>query len=675
MKTKKSIWRIFLLLCIAFAFTLSCGGQPEIQVGPNQVMVDHEKLIDMVATLEEGSPTSYTRRGNEPFVVGYYVKDGSTIGNYSLLADTDSPVSNLNLDLVADGEAFNPVIATGEGTDLTLTGAISAYDNGDGKKASDFSGLGAMIIAADSAKVNVNSMKIDTKGFVRAAFISDNHAQILVRDSTVTTMGANPLTDAYAEYVNSADQNIMLSPPWVLGIQGGIRTGNMLGDNSTLTVINSSIASGGWAVLSTDACTSPMMNVVDSTLEILPASKGGMSSGNFSYSSNYGSGYGTYLIGNSVQNFYGTTFKGMTYASIFTGGDGYYRSSAGNIELTDAHGEAIETVTGKGNPTVVNTVWGFMTHGGGSVNVLDGTIVNSEEAVFLHKRGGVSFIADNAVLNSASGILLQMIDNDDTTVGGAMTGFNTEFNEDAGWPSESGNVTEPGSVAAGGGPGGDMGGRGMPGGDMGGRGMPEGGMPGGDMGGRGMPEGGMPGGDMGGRGMPEGGMPGGDMAGGPGGPGGGGGMMGGGAAKLVLTNGDYKGDVLNGSGYYNQSGNALEVSIGQGATLDGAISLTETRHVDENGNQNTYFTINEYYYLGHVENRNYRNETATISVSLKDGGKWTVTGEGLISELVVDNGTIEGADGAKVVMKIDGEEKPIKQGETYSGDIVISLVE
>ena len=148
----------------------------------------------------------------------------------------------------------------------------------------------------------------------------------------------------------------------------------------------------------------------------------------------------------------------------------------------------------------------------------------------------------------------------------------------------------------------------------------------------------------------------------------------GGPAKLVLTNGNYHGDVLNGSGYYNQKGNELEVLIGNGATLSGSISLTETRHVDENGKQNTHFTINEYYYLGHVENRNYRNETAAISVSLQSEGKWIVTGESLISELVVDNGTLEGADGAKIVMTVDGQEKPIKQGETYTGDIVISPV-
>ena len=131
--------------------------------------------------------------------------------------------------------------------------------------------------------------------------ISDNHAQILVEDSTITTMGANPLTQAWKGYVNSANQNIMLSPPWVLGIQGGVRAANMIGNKSTLTVINSTVTSGGWAVLSTDEGNSSVMNVVDTTLEILPVSKGGMSSGKYNYGSKYGSGYGTYLTGNAHQ--------------------------------------------------------------------------------------------------------------------------------------------------------------------------------------------------------------------------------------------------------------------------------------------------------------------------------------------------------------------------------------
>ena len=195
-------------------------------------------------------------------------------------------------------------------------------------------------------------------------------------------MGANPLTQAYKGYVNSADQNIMLSPPWVLGIQGGVRAGNMLGDNSTLTVIDSTVTSGGWAVLSTDEGNSPMMNVVDTTLEILPASKGGMSSGKFAYSSKYGSGYGTYLTGNAHQNFYGVTFNGVTYAGIYTGGEGTYRSSTGNIELKDAEGRSWRQLQEKASRPL-SILFSASCRMAGTVNVLDGTVVNSEEAVFL----------------------------------------------------------------------------------------------------------------------------------------------------------------------------------------------------------------------------------------------------------------------------------------------------
>jgi len=666
MRRNSTIRRIVPFLCVALALAFVIGSLATSSWAAGTV-TSSGKTMEMVTTYE-GTVTTYTRRGNDPFSIGYYVKDGQVVAENSLLADEDEKASSFDLDIVAEGEAFSAVIATGKGTDITLTGSITATDDGDGKLASDFSGLGAMVIAGDYAKVKMESMKIDTKGFVRAAFIADQYGQIFVKDTTIKALGADPLTDAYADYVNSANQNIMLSPPWVLGIQGGIRGGNMLGDNSTVSVIGSSIVTGGWAVISTDACNNPMMNVVDTTLEILPESKGGMSSGNFSYSKNYGSGYGTYFIGSAVQNFYGVTFKGLTYAGIYTGGEGTYKSSKGKITLKDAEGKTIETVTGKAKPTTIDAVWGFMTHGEGTINVLDGTVVNAEEAVFLHKRGGVSFIADNATLNTRSGILLQMIDNDDSTVGGSMDGFNTEFNEKTGWPSENGSVTEPGATSGGRG-------GGAPGGDMGdGRegGMPQGGPPGGDMaGGRegGMPQGGPPGGDMaGGRGGEMAGGRGGEMAGGRGGDGGGGAMPAGDSgAKLVLTNGDYKGDVFNGSGYWGQSGNSLEVSVGKGATLTGAISLTETRHVDETGKQNTHFTINEYYYLGHVENRNYRNETSEISVVLKSGGVWNVTGESLISSLKLEGGTIENAR-----MTVDGKETPIKKGKTYTGDIVIS---
>jgi hypothetical protein len=623
-KIQRPIWRVFFTLLIVSSSALVLAGQ---DASSGKYVIDNGKRVEMTTTYE-GIPTSYTRRGNDKYSVGYYVKDGAIIKKNSLLADQDGPVSKLNLNLQAVGEGFDAVIATGKGTDLTVTGSINASDKGDGSKGSDFVGLGAQFLVTNYAKVHVDKMKIETKGFARSAFVPDTHAQILVTNSEVTVMGANPLTQTYKGYVNSANQNIMVSPPWVLGIMGGARGACMLGDNPTVSVINSKVTSAGWAVLSTDAGNNFMMNVVDSDLRILPESQGGMSGGKFAYAANYGSGYGTYLIGNATENFYGVTYSGVTYALIASGGVATYRSSKGEIKLLDADGNEIETVTGKGRPTVINGVFGFYGQGSGTVKVLDGTRVNAEDAVILHRSGSLDFTADHVMLNSKSGILLQMIDNDDKSIGGTMEAFKTDFYEKAGWPSENGNVTKTSASAAGG------------------AGVPR------------TPE--------------EAAAASAAGPGGAGGPGGPGGASGPGTMKLVLTNGDYKGNVYDGSGYYNQAANNLEVTVGTGATLTGAIALTETRHVDETGKQNTHFTINEYYDLGHVANRIYRNGHATATVTLKDGGVWKVTGESLISKLELSGGSVVGANGAKVVMKIGGKVTPIEPGKTYSGDIVIA---
>ncbi len=646
MKIAIPILHVFAVLCVALS-TPVLAGQTASSGG---YVIDNGKRVEMTTTYQ-GTPASYTRRGIDNYSVGYYVQDGSVVKKFSLLADKDGPVSKLNLNIKAVGEGFDAVLATGKGTDLTVTGSINASDNGDGSKGSDFVGLGAQFMVTNYAKVHVDNMKIETRGFARSAFVPDTHGQILVTNSEVTVMGANPLTQTYKGYVNSANQNIMVSPPWVLGIMGGARAACMLGDNPTVSVINSKVTSAGWAVLSTDAGNNFMINVVDSDLRILPESQGGMSSGKFSYSANYGSGYGTYLIGNATENFYGVTFSGVTYALIASGGVATYQSSKGRIKLMDADGNEIESVSGKGRPTVIDGVFGFYGQGSGTVKVLDGTVVNAEDAVILHRSGSLDLTADHAVMNSKSGILLQMIDNDDRTVGGSMEGFKTDFYEKAGWPSETGNVTKTSASVTGGTRAPDA---------FGGLGGPI-----------------VASEPSAAGGPPSGAAAAGGPGGGDSGPGGGAGGMGGaggpGIMKLVLTNGDYKGNVYNGSGYYTQTANNLEVTIGAGATLTGAIALTETRHVDETGKQNTHFTINEYYYLGHVANRIYRNGFAEATVTLKDGGVWKVTGESQISKLELSGGSVAGANGAKVVMKIDGKETPVQADKVYSGNIAISL--
>jgi hypothetical protein len=547
-------------------------------------------------TTYSGSLTSFTARSDE-YSIGYYISDGQVVSSNSLFAESDEEVSSLDLDLTSNGTGFTAVYATGEDTTLDLTGKITVNDTSDGQYASDFTGLGTQIVASNYARVNIDDMGIFTAGFLRDAFIADEHAQITVNSSTITTMGANPLTQAYSGYQNSANQSIMMSPPWVLGIQGGVRSANLLGNNSTLSVIDSQITSGSWAVLSTDAGSNFVLNVIDSTLAILPESEGGMSSGNFSYSSQYGSGYGSYLIGNATENFYGTTITGTTYGAILTGGTATYQSSNGSITLENADGETVGTYTGKNQVSSIDSIFGFMAHNNGVINVLDGTQVNAQDAVFLYKAGDVTFSADNASLTSNSGVILQMIDNDDSTVG-AQNGdggpvFNTTFTEEAGWPSENGSVSSAGGQSN--------------------------------------------------------------------------------TVNLNLTNGAYAGNVYNGTGYYGQSGDALNVNLGEGATLQGVVSLTETRHVDENGEQNTSFTIEQYFYLGHVANRAYNNQSSTLAVTLSDGATWTVTDTSYLTSLTISDGNIQATDGEQVVMTVDGVETPIVSGTSYTGSIVISV--
>jgi len=547
-------------------------------------------------TVSGSSLTSYTERSDE-YSVGYYIRDGKTVAEKSVLARSDEAISSLDLNLSVNGYGFTPVYATGKDTTLALTGKITTTDSSDGQNASDYSGLGSQIIAANYATINADRLEISTTGFMHDAFIVDEHAQITVTDSTISTLGANPLTQAYSGYQNSAIQTIMISPPWVLGIQGGVRSTNLLGNNSTLSVIDSQITSGGWAILSTDAGSNFVVNVLDSTLAILPEAEGGMSSGNFSYSSQYGSGYGSYLIGDATQNFYGAKIFGTTYGAILTGGTATYQSSNGSITLKNADGETVGTYTGKNQPSSIDSVFGFMSHNNGTIHVLDGTQVNAQDAVFLYKAGDVTFNADNASLNSHSGVILQMMDNDDATVG-AQNGnggpvFNTTFSEKAGWPSENGSVSAAGGRSN--------------------------------------------------------------------------------TVNLNLTNGAYTGNVYNGTGYYGQSGDALNVNLGKGANLQGAISLTETRHINEKGEQNTSFTIAQYYYLGHVENRAYNNQSSTLSVTLSDGATWSVTGSNYLTSLTINNGTIQAADGKQVVMTVDGVATPIESGKTYTGSIVIAV--
>lgn len=537
--------------------------------------------------------------------IGIAVENGTLDTANSNWADRYSAGEVITLNDYVEGEGFTAVYANN--SSVEITGILELDSNGTGGVyASDFSGVGVAVVAGSGSDVTITDASVTTDGFVRSAAIAYS-ADLTILNSTVLCLGDNPLTEAYDGYYNSSDTNAMLSPPWVLGIQGGVRAVNVLGDYSSVYIENSSITSGGWAVVSSDGCSYPAIVIADSEMSILPASdEDGMDSGwaILGYSGDkYGSGYGIYCIGGAHEYFYGTSITGTTYAAIVRSGDVHYASSdeytvyeAGNSNSSDA--AAAETKEGEGNACTISSVFGWLFHSSedASVELADGTSVSAENAVFLFKGSStVNITVDNSSLYSAEGIILQMMDDDDETVGAdsSTKGFNATLDEASALPSENGNVSE---------------------------------------------------------------------------------SSGGEVVNITLSNGTYEGDLYNGTGYYGQGGDTLAVTISDGASLTGDISLTQTIHgieysesavsaiealdgevsyelMDADGNVTddaaqaayihfTSFTINQYYLLGHMLNFNYYNGTSQLQVTVNEGGTWTVAEECIVTCLVVENGAV-----------------------------------
>ena len=587
MKNMCRILALFIALCMALSLAVAASGEADSGEPPSEAP-ETKTTADMTAS-EYASLTSFTQRDDTGRIY---------IGND--LKSSGSVVLNE----IVEGPAYTAVYAHGDGVVADVTGTVTARDDTSGELASDFSGQGAVIVANDGATVNVHDTVISTDGFARSAVIVTEEGAVRVVDSEFTVLGANPITEAYEGYVNGADMALMISPPWVLGIQGGARAVNMIVASPILTVIDTKITSGGWAVISTDSGSSMTINTVDSELRILPESEDGMDSGwrIFGYDEDaYGSGYGTFNIGSPVEYFYGTTIRGVTFATVVMGAmTDVFASSNGSIELIDASGKPLETVEGKGQTTTVNGVFGVMQCGdiADGFYIKDGTVFNTEEAIILHKSGNGDYFFDNAVLNSRKGVLFQMMDSDDDSIRFDRTGgyIGPTYDEDKissgiGFPGVNYDYSSVGggsSVTA----------------------------------------------------SYTNGTYEGDIYNGTG-------YYGMRAGNLTVTlgenavlNGDialtstikgvpYSPEAIRGIEYYGDDiGYVLLDAEGNETQNEAEAAYIQTRS----------YTINQYFLQGHVENLLHYNGVSTIEVTVEDGAAWIVAGESLITRLTVANG-------------------------------------
>lgn len=563
----------------------------------------------------EENPCSYTDRGIDNYRAAITVGPDGIIDDMSVKAAVrggsfdENGAEGITVDSTSD--SFTAVLLK-NGKYKVKDSTFNFVTKSDGSDVSDFTGYGSVFTMFDHSQLELDNVDITSIGVAKPSIYCDEHSDAVIKNSRVKVAGGF----LYDGYVNSADCTVMVAPPWVLGITGNARGTNLMGTKSSTTVVNCDYKANQWGVLSTDGGTDMQLVVVDSDLTLMGENVPEVDLKN-PYYKRYGSGYGTYIIGNAREEFHGVNFRVGTYASISRGGSAIYKSSKGFVSVTSpTTGETLYAGEGQGRITTVESdAFGFMAHGGANFTLTEGTVVNSPYASFLMKAGGgIINIEDGTQLNAENGVLVQIIDDDDSLVGVDWSAkyeltFFTEFNEKEGWPSENGQITSCMELPP----------------------PPP------------MPEDSYDPFDGADQAPPEFNV------------------------NFNAKDVSLKGDLYNGSGYFGGAAKQLYVRLGKGSELSGCISATEVMHVDENGRQNTHFTSQQYYYLGHVANRPYFNGDNSVEVVLEDGAVWNVAGEGLITSLCVGEGCVFNG-----CASIDGKPIDLKPGETYTGLIKVS---
>ena len=503
---------------------------------------------------------------------------------------------------MTDGVAGHNAIIVVDAPYTIANAEIEMITDADGTDTCDFSGKGtAIAVFGETAEVVLENAKVNTAGVAVMPMFVDGGATLTVRNSKLHSAGGT----LYSEYLSTPDQKLMVAPPWILGIMGNARCLNIMGVNSTVNVIDSATSAGAWAVLSTDSGTNMQLNVYNSSLTLTNGdesqyplqAEGGQITQTLDnpYTVNYGSGYGSFVIGSAVESFYGATFRVGTYATIYNGGRGTYTAlEAGkSYDIVNAWGDVIDTyVPAEDVVTDIHSdTFAFMAmQNANSITIDKGTIVDSGWATFLIKSGyggqATTATIDNAFITNG-GVLIQVMDNDDATNGGMMSAddpantnggmqnFKPYHKEAAGFNTAPAGVDSSVQTFT------------FTHGDYTGN----------------------------------------------------------------IYNGSGS-DTLNGSALYVTFGEGAQYTGAAAATASIHVTYEGAALVKQSGGfafdnaeeaavfaqqyQNTYFTIDEYWSIGQVVNLVNSNGANDIHMTIKDGAVWQVTGTSLITTLTIE---------------------------------------
>jgi len=293
-------------------------------------------------------------------------------------------------------DKFNGIFVTGDSTYTITNAKINLSGNGG----NDFMGFGAAIKTGGKSRVTIDRASIVTSGVVRTAIFVGGDSDVTVNDSNIEVHNGILPADYQGGPITGRG-GVMMEPPWVLGIIGNVRATNVV-SNGTVHYNNSHIKAQGWGALSTDATHDVKLFATHSVIETVE------------------SGYGAYADGTSLDTFSDCTFNVADYGLIMTGGSGVF---------TDG--------------SVVNSRrFGVMMHSGGAgtLSIDKGSVFNTKEAVIQVKSSFPHISVNNAKLNSANGLIIEAIVNDDPHAGAGPGG--------PGGPGGSGGPGGPGGPGA-----------------------------------------------------------------------------------------------------------------------------------------------------------------------------------------------------------------------------------
>ena len=286
---------------------------------------------------------------------------------------TDKAITGVSI--LSTDEGFNGIVVKGN-SEYTINDVNIRLE---GNRGNDFIGYGAGITCVDNAKVTINNSDIHLAGITRCAFHGGGNS--------VTTLNNCRISNISPDSDKHKGRSFVAF--WQLPLIGTNRSTQCC-DNATIYYNNCQIVSNGWGVCSIDGGKDTRMYFKDSTLEL----KGARSRG-----------YGAFSIGKAFVSYDHCTVS-VNGAPLLIGGHG----GMSGLGSQKSDGEIT-------NGTIINSpLYGVVIFKceETELKVNKGSIFNTGSSAFVVKGANAFINIDNAKLNPINGVILQLMDSDDT---------------------------------------------------------------------------------------------------------------------------------------------------------------------------------------------------------------------------------------------------------------------